>query len=429
MTIEEIQAGKDKLSFKSSKECLAALDGIKAKGKELLTAMTDEKGEFKATTTEQREQLGKINADIAIHRAFLSERGEQEQFKSALNQGDTPIQYPKGAFGGGFEGADNFKSIGEIFIESEEYKSKKGSPFSGGGYVIKLPDVFGQELIGRSEYKAAVVENTMYAPPNFRIPLAVPSAQRPAILQDYIPTIQTSERNSVPFMQETTFTNNAAFVAQTVAPSDSVTNWTAASQAIETLVGVLPVTEQMMEDNLLIQGLLNSRMKLMMDQTLETELISGSGSTPHLKGYLNAASINHQAKGADDIYTAIAKGFNLNRWTGYSEPDYLVMHSTDYMTIRTTKDALGNFIFGKPNDGNTDLIWGLPIIITNGITVGTALTGSFKAMSARYIARGLTIEVGRINDNFTTLQWSIRATQREGLVINRGTAFTYIDGL
>src|ERR1700731_2562186 len=122
MTTEEIQAGKEKLTFKTSKEALAAIDKIKEDGKKHLASMQDEKGEFKATTAEQREQLAKINLDLAAHRAFLSERGEQEQFKNALEKGDTPVKYPAGAFGGGFE-QPSYKSIGEMFVESEEYKA------------------------------------------------------------------------------------------------------------------------------------------------------------------------------------------------------------------------------------------------------------------------------------------------------------------
>lgn len=419
------------LQYKSVDEAQKSLDKLNADRDAFEKSLKDENGQWKATTPEQREELAKRNADVLAHRSFISIQGENENFKS---YGAQRVQMPsQGLFGGqAIDQQKEFKGIGDIFVNDKEYTERKGRFTKGQTFAVKLDDIDGRAYKASAEYeqyKSAVVENTMFAPPNYRIPLVVTSAQRPAILQDYVPTIATTERNAVPYMLETTFTNNAAFVAQTVAPSASVDNFTQQTQAIETLVGYIPVTEQMMEDNVMIAGLLNQRIGLMMMQTLETELISGSGTTPHLRGYLNASGINHQPKGSDDIYTAIAKGINLNRWTGYSEPDYVVMNSTDFLTVRTTKDAIGNFIFGPPNQGNTEVLWGLPVVVTNGITQGTALTGSFKQMSTRFVARGLTLEVGRINDNFVTLEWAIRATMREGLVINRGSAFTYIDGL
>jgi hypothetical protein len=71
----------------------------------------------------------------------------------------------------------------------------------------------------------------------------------------------------------------------------------------------------------------------------------------------------------------------------------------------------------------------VPILTNQQLTAGTVLTGAFRPLSARYIARGVTIEIGRINTQFVTLEYAIRATQREALVIYRGSGFTYVDGL
>jgi HK97 family phage major capsid protein len=317
------------------------------------------------------------------------------------------------------------KSLGEMMAESNEYKSMKGKFQRGGSNIIvNFPDAYGDQ------FKTAAVQDTMYAPPNYRLPINVEAAHVTPTIQSIIPTIATTERNAVPFMQQTTRTNNAAAAAQTTTLGKSVLAWTAATQTIETIGAYIEVVEQMVEDTPLIIGLINTQLAQMAAEAVELELLTGSGTTPHLRGYLNAVGINHQAAGTDDPFTAIGNGLDLNRNTGYAEPDQVVMNSSDFWKMRRQKDAIGNFIWGNPNAPiGSEIIWGVPILTNQQLTAGTVLTGAFRPLSARYIARGVTIEIGRINTQFVTLEYAIRATQREALVIYRGSGFTYVDGL
>ncbi len=388
-------------------------------------AMAEDMSEIVTLLSEQNELNGLSNAGEykADEKPYEKVAREQAERRAA--------NFPRGGYNpGGYAGEVEYKSLGRAFVESNEFKSNAKNGFNGKptfSFVAKDGVMLGQG-VDDQQFKSADVENTFFAPPNYRIPLIVTSAQRPAIIQTIIPTIATSERNAVPYMLETTFTNNAAPVAQTVALAVSRLDYTQQTMPINTIGTYIPVTEQMMEDVTGIMGLVNMRLSLMQEQTIETQLISGDGTGQNLTGYLNAPSIGHVALGSQDIYTCIASGLNNVRWTGYVEPDYVVLNSADMLTIRTKKDALGNFIFGPPNLQANEVIWGMPIVVTNGIASGTALTGAFKMMSARYIARGVTVEVGRINDNFVTLEWGIRITQRECLIVNRGSAFCYMDG-
>lgn len=416
---------KNNVEFKSMDEAKQSYAKLRSDRDAAMAPFKPETGtdQWKATTAEQRSQWAKMGTDLADIAGLISSENEMKSLESMGNY-DEPkkaANLPRGAFGGNAK--EEFKSLGQSFIDSNEYKANKGK------FGVRPTFAFVDDERTMDEYKSAVVENTFYAPPNYRIPLVVTSAQRPGIIQTIIPTIATQERNAVPYMLETTFTNNAGVVAQTVALTASDIRYTEQTSPIRTVGTYIPVTEQMMEDNTGIAGLINNRLTLMQEQSMETELISGDGTGSHLTGYLNFPSIQSQALGTDDIYTAIAKGLNKVRNTGYVEPDYVVLNSADFLTIRTKKDALGNFIFGAPNLQANEIIWGMPCIITNGIISGTALTGAFKMMSARYIARGVSVEVGRINDNFITLEWAIRITQRETLVGHRGTAFCYVNGL
>lgn len=426
--------------FKNVSEAQEKLSKLIADQDSFLKDYKNEDGSFKTDVpldklTEARNR----NADIKDIRGLISSQGEMKQFEEAAKYGNEPVKKDrfgayKGLFGAGID-TNETKSIGEAFVESKEYKNAKGSFTNRPNIIFSQPNATGGMALsnwGNPYYKAsdADPENTMFAPPNFRLPLVVSSAQRPTPLLAIVPQIQTSERNAIKYMLETTFDNQSAAAAETTALGQSNLNWTEQSSTIQTIGTFIAIDEQQMEDVPAVIGMINNRGTLMMDQTIETELISGSGTSPHLKGYTNAVGLLTQAKGSDDIYTAVANGINKVRWTGYVEPDYIVMNSTDVQKIRTGKNAIGNFIWGAPNQNSmVDNIWGLPIVTTNGITAGTALVGAFRAYSARYMARGLTIEVGRINDNFITLQYAIRFTERETLVVHRGTAFCTVTGL
>jgi HK97 family phage major capsid protein len=414
------------VEFKSLDEAYKSLDQLKSDQKKLLQEMKNEDGSWKATTAEQREQSAKRNSDIADIRAAVALQQEMKNYEDMATVVDEPMRknLPVGAFGP-TTGRQQMKSVGELLVDSDEYKSRKGKFMRGQpNLVVNLPDAYGLQ------FKASQTEDVMFAPPNYRLPITVEAGHVTPTMQRIIPTIATSERNAVPFMQQTTRTNNAAPVAQTNTLGKSVLTWTAATQTIETIGAYIEVVEQMVEDVPLITGLINTQLAQMQDEAIELQLISGNGTTPNLRGYLNATSINHQAAGTDDPFTAIGNGMDLNRNTGYAEPDYVVMNSSDFWKLRRQKDAIGNFIWGNPNApvGN-EILWGVPILTTQQLTSGTTITGAFRSLSARYIARGVTIEIGRVNTQFLTLEYAIRATQREALVIYRGSGFTYIDGL
>jgi HK97 family phage major capsid protein len=259
----------------------------------------------------------------------------------------------------------------------------------------------------------------------------VPSAQRPAKIQDYIPTTVTSERSAIKYMLETTFTNNSAAASENAALAESALAYTEQSVPIELIGTYLPVTEQAMEDIAQVTALINNRLSLMLAQTKETEILTGNGSTPHFTGFLNASGLQTQAKGADDTYTAIYKGINKVNNTGYANASLVVLNSAEAVTVFTTKDANGNFIYGNPGvfNPNNSSIWGLPILVTNAETAGTALVGDFNLYSQYYQSRGARVDVGLDSDNFTKNKLTVKITERGALVVYRGSAFCQVTGL
>jgi HK97 family phage major capsid protein len=191
---------------------------------------------------------------------------------------------------------------------------------------------------------------------------------------------------------------------------------------------------------------LNSRLTLFVKQVEESHLLLGSGTAPALQGFVaSGRAIGTYARGtADDNATALFKAANGTRGSSFLDPDTVVIHPTNWQAIRLGKDNSGQYYGGGPfygsYGGNTpqasssqfaaDSLWGLRVVVTSAITVGTALVGAFATGAALFRKGGLRVEAS--NSHGTWFQSdivAIRAEQREALAVYRPSAFVAVTRL
>ena len=88
----------------------------------------------------------------------------------------------------------------------------------------------------------------------------------------------------------------------------------------------------------------------------------------------------------------------------------------------------GDYLFGRPDGPGFTSIWGKPRVVTQEIAQGTSCLGD--SMYARlYSRRGITVEIGLRNDDFTKGLKSIRARCRDAMVVTRALAWASLTGL
>jgi HK97 family phage major capsid protein len=308
------------------------------------------------------------------------------------------------------------KGIGDRVVEAPEFK---GYRWGGPPAKVSLDDY---------EFKTTLAEATGFAPPNFRGSDVVPFALRRVVVPDLIPQV-TTNGSAVKYMEETTNTNNAAGVAEGATKPEDAFVWTERTVLVEVIATTLPVTEQQLDDVPQIQGLINNGLGTHIMIAEENQILTGTGTSPQLQGFLTKTGVQTQAKGADPAPSAIFKAMTLVRYTGFAEPSGVVIHPTDWQNIRLLQDSTGRYIWGDPWVPGIERLWGVPVVQTPAETLGTALLGDFATYS--YIARrmGLTIQVGYVNDNFAKNLRTIRAEIRLALVIRRPAAFAKVTGL
>jgi len=120
------------------------------------------------------------------------------------------------------------------------------------------------------------------------------------------------------------------------------------------------------------------------------------------------------------------------RSTSFIEPDAVVIHPTDWQTIRLGKDTAGQYFgggpftgaYGNPGPSNQAEIWGLKTVVTTAIAQGTVLVGGFQECAQVFRRQGITLEMTNSNvDDFVNNLITLRAEERLALAVYRPAGF------
>ncbi len=310
------------------------------------------------------------------------------------------------------------KSLGQLFVESQEYKERRGIK----GLELKLND------FDFLEVKTLMETGAGFAPQSIRTGKVVEYAHRRPMVADIIPQ-STTEQAAVVYMEETTSTNAAATRSEGGSAGESALVYTERSVAVREIATFLPVTEIQLEDVGQARSLIDNRLMTFLDLTEEVQLLTGDNNAPNLNGFLTAVS-QSQAKGSDPVPDAIYKGITKVRATGMAEPSAVVIHPNDWEAIRLLRTTDGIYIWGSPAEAGPERVWGLPAVITTAETENTALLGDFQLYSEIFRRRGANIKVSDSHsDYFIKGKLAIRADKRLALAIYRATAFCKVTGI
>ncbi len=277
--------------------------------------------------------------------------------------------------------------------------------------------------------KTLMSTSSGFAPANPRGNEVVLSPQRRLMIADLIPQ-DITENSIVKYMEETTYTNNAAAVAEGGSIPEAALAYTQQSSLVEKIATWLPVTLEQLEDVPSLRGLIDYRLSYMLQLKEEDQLLAGNGTAPNLQGFLTKTGILTQARGTDSIQDCMYKAISLIRNSGFAEPSAVVMHPADWQAVRLATTTTGEYLFGVTTEAGVERIWGKPVVITPAQTQGVALVGDFAMYSHISRRAGIRIDISDSHsDYFTSGKLAIRAEERLSLEIYRASAFCKVTGL
>lgn len=268
-----------------------------------------------------------------------------------------------------------------------------------------------------------------WAPESRRSGLVVEDAQRPIQVTDLLPT-DTIDQAAYKYMEETTLTNAAAEAAQGGQYGEAALVLTERSKTVEKVAVWLPVTDEQLEDVPGASAYIDRRLRFMLRQRFDYQILQGDGNTPNLQGILNLANIQTQAKSTDPTFDAIYKAMTKVRVTGRAFPNAMIAHPNDWQDIRLTRTTDGIYILGNPSEVGPDMIWGLRVAQSDATTENTGVVGDFTNFANAFVRRGIDVQITNAHhDYFIKGKKAVRADFRAVLVWTRPEAFCTVTGI
>lgn len=323
---------------------------------------------------------------------------------------------------------DARKSLGQRFIDSDEFKSVSGGR---NGYTMNSPyqvkDIF-----------TALPTGT---PGDFGTPQRegiVERAKRVSRVRDLFPVQQTNT-NMIEFFRVSGFTNNASTVAER---SGSPAVFAAKPQSSMTVVGVqAPVRtiahfevahRNVLDDEPTLRGIIDNELLYGLRLVEDDQILNGDGTGSNLTGIRETSGIQSQVWSAgaagdtriDAVRRAITKSL-----LAYYEPTGIIVHPNDMEDIELTKDGEERHLMAMSVSlGAEARLWRLPMVSTPAITEGFALVGSFGIGATLYDRMEGSIRVAeQHSDFFIRNAVAVLAEERIALAVKRPESFVEVE--
>jgi len=374
-----------------------------------VTAITGTSAEKAAAIKQLNDELTALGAEVDRLEETVKAQKDHDDAKVRFGSRD---DQDSGGDKGKSRDEKERKTIGELFAESDAFKQFRS-------HAESTLDIGVKTLFQTS---------AGWSPEAVRSGRVVLDEQEEPGVLDFIPSVPTSQ-NAYVYMEETTFTNNAAGVAEGGAFPEAAFALTERSSSVRKIATFIPVTDEQLEDEAAASAYLNARLPFQLRQKVDQQILTGGGGSD-LTGLLNVVGIQTQAKGADPTPDAVYKAMVKIRVTGKAAATASVWHPNDWQDIRLLRTADGIYIWGNPADAGPERIWGLRVVQSTFETENTVLLADF----ARYVLvverRGITMKVSDSHDDyFVKGKQAIRADVRLALVALRPTAIATVTGV
>jgi HK97 family phage major capsid protein len=308
-----------------------------------------------------------------------------------------------------------------MIAESKEFASFRSSP--QGTVRLSLPDGVDAKTL---------ITLTTVSPQNQRRPDVVGMAREERTVIDMM-VEGTVDSPVLEYYEQTTFTNAAAETAEGATKTEGALAWTLRTANLRDIAWWIPMTRQALLDNAFLETTVRSELVFGIRRREETQVLTGDGIAPNLKGILNTAGIQTQAKGADPVPDTVYKAMQLVRGaagSGFAEPTGAVFHPLDWQDIRLLRTADGLYIWGNPSEEGPERIWSLPVRQTTAITQNTGLVGAFRPY-AQFLRKG-GIDIVMSTEHSTYVienKQLLLAEERAMFLITRASAFATATGI
>lgn len=212
-----------------------------------------------------------------------------------------------------------------------------------------------------------------------------------------------------------------------------------ASQKVEKVTAYMKVSKEALDDIESLAGDIRNELITLVELKADSQVLSGTGTTPQIKGLLtwattfsNPTALNdyyalNGSNERDALYAAMLQVKLAEVQSGEPAgfmPNTVVLHPTDLAKLKLKKDTTGNYVFGGTYTENFE---GITILENARMTAGSFLVMD-STKSAYKIREATTVSIGYENDDFTKNLVTVLAEKRHTLVVKSNHAKAFVTG-
>lgn len=392
----------------------------------------------------QKSAFDKNMAEIREIKGLIESMEAMREFDDWASQPASPSVAMGLAAGQAF-GVNNMKSLGQMFLESPEFKALNGgrnganmpAPFMlekgnlgsmwGGGYGQK--DIYTALPNGNPGSFGTIERDPMVIPP-----------MRTRRVRDLFP-VRTTTASIIEYFQMTGFTNAASTV-----PERNVANTAFALKPQSTLAFVgqqAPVRtiahweaahRSALADEPQLRSLIDNELLYGLRLQEDTQILLGNGLGENLLGIFNAGIQNYNWSSGATLPVKDTKADAVRRaatlaYLSYYEPTGVVVHPDDWEDIELTKNTHGTYLFAvSVQQGGEARMWRMPVVDTPAVPTGRALVGAFGTGAQLYDREQANIRISEQHaDFFVRNAIVVLAEQRLALAVKRPESFVNVN--
>ena len=352
-----------------------------------------------------------------------------------------------------------YKSIGQMFVESQEFKSLNGgrnganmpAPWQVKASLtgMQVKDIYTASPTGTMARGADAQFGSIQRDP------IVTSPMRTKRVRDLFP-VRTTTAAVIEYFRQLGFTSvdlphgvggyNERLSASTVAERlGNNSNFGLKPQSsfafeghqapVRTLAHWEAAHRNVLADEPQLRSIIDNELMYGLRLLEDNQILNGDGTGENLLGVLATPGIQNYAWSSgvagstpDTKADAIRRAATL-AFLAYYEPTGIVLHPNDWEDIELTKDLQGQYLVAvSVAMGGEPRVWRMPVIDTPAIPEGTALVGAFGTGAQLYDREQASIRISeQHSDFFVRNAIVVLAEQRLALAVKRPEAFVAID--
>ncbi|HWM82645.1 MAG TPA: phage major capsid protein [Pseudolabrys sp.] len=257
-----------------------------------------------------------------------------------------------------------------------------------------------------------------------RVAGVVTPFERRLTIRDLV-TVARTTSNSVEWVKEAGFTNNARPVTEGQTKPESDLNFNLLTAPVRVIAHTFKVSRQMLDDAPALAAYIGSRGTYGLKYVEEQQILTGNGVGQNLNGIVPQATsfvppFSTTAEQAfDRINQALAQVGDAN-----AIADGIVLNATDWRRLLGIKDGDERYLAQQAPFGVQPLqLWGLPVVPSQSMAPGEFLAGQFAGNC--FIFDRLDTEVlisTEDGDNFVKNMATVRIESRLAFVVTRPEA-------